>query len=464
MGDVSFQHDANGLLLLRERPGQPPVTVVVVNNGGGGIFSFLPVADQIDAPKFTKLFATPPDVSRRDSATRIASRTRTRARPPRCAPRCARLQAEGRHSVVEVTTSRARNLAQHKELQRRVAEAVDAALALEKRFEKEAEAEAEEADPTGTAHPRAVVSSTVSRFALPMLREPTTFVDPVIDPEDPEETKRARAGTTRVGYILEVRLANGAVGRGEASPLPGLHRESAAEAGSQLRVVAAALESAVVPATLPLLGGAVTDWLCETVGIRVVDALLPSVRFALESAVLSALVAGAAAHSGDEGEDTNRKSIRARRRARVRRGARFAVGRLKFGFKSKTTRGRDQRVDRVVRRGHTRVRRARSRGARQAGVPVLEDQSRARLGRGGRDGGRGPRGGDREAVGPDVALRCDANRGWSLNDALAFGLRAMRFDLQYVGSPCGTSRATSPRSTARRACRWRWTSPWTTLC
>ena len=65
IGDVSFQHDANGLLLLRERPGQPPVTVVVVNNGGGGIFSFLPVADQIDAGAFTKLFATPPDVSRR---------------------------------------------------------------------------------------------------------------------------------------------------------------------------------------------------------------------------------------------------------------------------------------------------------------------------------------------------------------------------------------------------------------
>ena len=29
IGDVSFQHDSNGLLLLRERPGQPPVTIVV---------------------------------------------------------------------------------------------------------------------------------------------------------------------------------------------------------------------------------------------------------------------------------------------------------------------------------------------------------------------------------------------------------------------------------------------------
>jgi len=36
------------------------VTVVVVNNGGGGIFSFLPVADQIDPGSFNKLFATPP--------------------------------------------------------------------------------------------------------------------------------------------------------------------------------------------------------------------------------------------------------------------------------------------------------------------------------------------------------------------------------------------------------------------
>ena len=172
VGDVSFQHDANGLLLLRERPGQPPVTVVVVNNGGGGIFSFLPVADQIDAPKFTKLFATPPDVSRRGlcDAHRVAHAHPSTPAALRTALRAA--WAEGRHSVVEVTTSRARNLAQHKELQRRVAEAVDAALALEKRFEKEAEAEAEEADPTGTAHPRAVVSAMVSRFALPMLREP----------------------------------------------------------------------------------------------------------------------------------------------------------------------------------------------------------------------------------------------------------------------------------------------------
>ena len=46
IGDVSFMHDANGLLLLRDRPGQPPLTVVLINNGGGNIFHFLPVASQ----------------------------------------------------------------------------------------------------------------------------------------------------------------------------------------------------------------------------------------------------------------------------------------------------------------------------------------------------------------------------------------------------------------------------------
>ena len=238
--------------------------------------------------------------------------------------------------MVEVTTSRARNLAQHKELQRRVAEAVDAALALEKRFEKEAEAEAEEADPTGTAHPRAVVSSTVSRFALPMLREPTTFVDSMIDPEDPEETKRARAGTTRVGYILEVRLANGAVGRGEASPLPGLHRESAAEAGSQPRrrrragVGGRARDASAARGRGHRLAMRNRGYSGRR-RLTPVGALRARVRRAQRAR------RGGRRAFGDEGEDTNRKSIRARRRDAVRRGARFAVGRLKFGFKSKTT-------------------------------------------------------------------------------------------------------------------------------
>ena len=101
---------------------------------------------------------------------------------------------------------------------------------------------------------------------------------------------------TREGWLLKVTLACGAVGWGEASPLPGLHAESTEEAGAQLRVVAALLDGGGgdgrgvrVPAELPLLGGAVEAWLRDVVGVRAANALAPSVRFAVESAALGAL-------------------------------------------------------------------------------------------------------------------------------------------------------------------------------
>ncbi|MFG5456508.1 thiamine pyrophosphate-dependent enzyme, partial [Enterococcus faecalis] len=40
IGDLSFYHDLNGLLVSKTL--DIPLTVVLVNNDGGGIFSFLP--------------------------------------------------------------------------------------------------------------------------------------------------------------------------------------------------------------------------------------------------------------------------------------------------------------------------------------------------------------------------------------------------------------------------------------
>ena len=222
IGDVSFQHDANGLLLLRERPGQPPVTVVVVNNGGGGIFSFLPVADQIDSGSFTKLFATPPDVSRRGlcDAHRVAH---SHPSTPEALKRALDAAwSEGRHSVVEVTTSRARNLEQHRALQARVARAAACALDLRTR--------AASASASSSGMPR-VASASVRGFELPMLKKPTTT----------EGEAKETAGTRR-GHLLRVQLDDGRVGWGEASPLPGLHAESTEDAGAQLRAMAALLD------------------------------------------------------------------------------------------------------------------------------------------------------------------------------------------------------------------------------
>lgn len=54
IGDLSFYHDLNGLLTLKQY--KIKMTIVLINNDGGGIFSFLP---QRETPDFEKLFGTP---------------------------------------------------------------------------------------------------------------------------------------------------------------------------------------------------------------------------------------------------------------------------------------------------------------------------------------------------------------------------------------------------------------------
>ena len=41
---------------------RPPLTVVLINNAGGGIFSFLPIANDVQEDVFTQLWSTPQNV------------------------------------------------------------------------------------------------------------------------------------------------------------------------------------------------------------------------------------------------------------------------------------------------------------------------------------------------------------------------------------------------------------------
>ena len=59
IGDISFLHGMNGLLLAKRY--KLPITIVVVNNNGGGIFSFLPQAKDKET-HFDLLFGTPQEV------------------------------------------------------------------------------------------------------------------------------------------------------------------------------------------------------------------------------------------------------------------------------------------------------------------------------------------------------------------------------------------------------------------
>ena len=58
MGDVTFLHDANGLVLGPDEPA-PDLTIVVVNDDGGSIFSMLEQGAEEYADRYDRLFGTP---------------------------------------------------------------------------------------------------------------------------------------------------------------------------------------------------------------------------------------------------------------------------------------------------------------------------------------------------------------------------------------------------------------------
>ena len=74
-------------------------------------------------------------------------------------------------------------------------------------------------------------------------------------------------------------------GVGEMCPLPHFHAESYQEAHAQLTTACAALHGVVVPWSVAMLDGSMTNWLASLVEV----ALLPSVRCAIETAVLHML-------------------------------------------------------------------------------------------------------------------------------------------------------------------------------
>jgi isochorismate synthase/2-succinyl-5-enolpyruvyl-6-hydroxy-3-cyclohexene-1-carboxylate synthase/2-succinyl-6-hydroxy-2,4-cyclohexadiene-1-carboxylate synthase/O-succinylbenzoate synthase len=81
------------------------------------------------------------------------------------------------------------------------------------------------------------------------------------------------------------------VGLGEAAPLPGLHTESFEQASEQLQMLTQLLQGLDVPQTLPLLrSGSMTRWFRSVLGLDPA-VLYPSVRCAVEAALLQALAA-----------------------------------------------------------------------------------------------------------------------------------------------------------------------------
>ena len=119
LGDLSFYHDMNGLLAAKLHGLR--ATVVLLNNDGGGIFSFLP---QAAYDHFEALFGTPTGLDFRAAAELYgAGFVRVEGWPAFREGIRGSLRSPG-VTVLEVASTRARNLALHRE----VWMAVEAAL------------------------------------------------------------------------------------------------------------------------------------------------------------------------------------------------------------------------------------------------------------------------------------------------------------------------------------------------
>jgi len=62
MGDLTFLHDSNGLLIGPFEP-QPDLTIIVINDDGGGIFTLLEPGEPSRATDFERVFGTPTGAS-----------------------------------------------------------------------------------------------------------------------------------------------------------------------------------------------------------------------------------------------------------------------------------------------------------------------------------------------------------------------------------------------------------------
>lgn len=119
-GDLSFLHDINSLLLIRES--KEPIITVIFNNDGGAIFSFLPTIPSL--PHFERYFQTPHGL-RFEEAARLFSL-------PYYSPttiqelvlvyeRCVN---EKRSAVIEIVTSKSETYTHHRELKESISRTV----------------------------------------------------------------------------------------------------------------------------------------------------------------------------------------------------------------------------------------------------------------------------------------------------------------------------------------------------
>jgi len=116
-GDLGLLHDLGSLAALRDV--ETPVRIVIIDNDGGGIFHFLPQESALDSDEFEALLGTPRGVDAAKAAALFDLPNR-RLDSPADLPDAL---AAGT-GLIEVRTDRATNVEAHRDLTRRVHDAL----------------------------------------------------------------------------------------------------------------------------------------------------------------------------------------------------------------------------------------------------------------------------------------------------------------------------------------------------
>lgn len=118
IGDISFYHDLNGLIMKKLEG--IDINIVVFNNNGGGIFSYLPQKE--DDTHFERLFGTPLDIDFKHAAALYEfNYYKYNAFDNITLPKHGA-------NIIEVITDREENLNAHRQLQNKLKEKLNAEL------------------------------------------------------------------------------------------------------------------------------------------------------------------------------------------------------------------------------------------------------------------------------------------------------------------------------------------------
>ncbi|WP_399631123.1 2-succinyl-5-enolpyruvyl-6-hydroxy-3-cyclohexene-1-carboxylic-acid synthase [Sporosarcina sp. SG10008] len=120
IGDLSFLHDINGLIVTRFH--EADLTIVIINNDGGGIFSYLPQADA--GNHFEELFGTPTGLTFGHIAAMYDAQYAAIHTPEEFGMELDKAK-EKPVRIIEVFTNRQANVKAHRDLWKQITDRLD---------------------------------------------------------------------------------------------------------------------------------------------------------------------------------------------------------------------------------------------------------------------------------------------------------------------------------------------------